>query len=59
MTTNSVLITVTDDVKMPTGLRIITHCPVAMAQSLPLLAFARTADTTSRDLLLRWNPFFR
>ena len=30
-----------------------------MAQFLPLLAFAQTADATSRELLLRWNPFFR
>ena len=41
------------------GVHIITHCPVAMAHSLPLLAFAQTADATSRELLLRWNPYFR
>ena len=58
LTTNGVLLSVTADVKTATGVRIITHYPVAMAQSLPLLAFARTADANSRELLLRWNPFF-
>ena len=56
LTTNGVLLSVT--VKTATGVEIITHCLVAMAQSLPLLAFAHTADATSRELLLRWNPFF-
>ena len=53
------LITVTADVKTTTGVHIITHCPVPMAQSPPLLAFVQTADTASRELLLRWNPFFQ
>ena len=59
LTTNGVLITVTADVKTTVGVQIITHCPVAMAQSLPLLAFVQTADAASWELLLRWNPFFR
>ena len=59
LTTNGVLLSVTADVKTSTGVQIITHCPVAMAQSLPLLAFTQTADATSRELLLRWNPYFR
>ena len=59
LTTNGVLLSVTADVKTSTGVRIITHCPAAMAQSLPLLAFAQTADATSQELLLRWNPYFR
>ena len=44
LTTNGVLLSVTADVKTSTGVHIITHCPAAMAQSLPLLAFAQTAD---------------
>ena len=40
LTTNGVLITVTADVNTTMGVPIITHCPVAMAQSLPLLTFA-------------------
>ena len=59
LTTNGVLITVTADVKTVIGVPIITHCPVAMPQSLPLLAFAHTADAAFRQLLLRWKPFFR
>ena len=59
LTTNGILITITADVKTTTGVQIITHCPVAMAQSLPLLAFAQTADAASWELLMRWNPFFR
>ena len=59
LTTNGVLLSVTAHVKTSTGVKIITHCPVAMAQSLPLLAFAQTADATSWELLLRWNPYFR
>ena len=51
--TNGVLLFVTADVKAATGVHIITHYPAAMAQSLPLLAFAQTADATSRELLLR------
>ena len=39
LTTNGVLLSVTANVKTSTGVRIITHCPVAVAQSLPLLAF--------------------
>ena len=58
-TTNGVLLSVTADVKTAMGVQIITKYPVAIAQSLPLLAFAQTADATSRELLLRWNPFFR
>ena len=42
LTTNGILITVTADVKTAMGVQIITHCPVAMAQSVPLLAFAQT-----------------
>ena len=57
LTINSVLITVTADVKTPAGVQIITHCPVAMAQSLPPLAFAQTADAASRELPQRWNDF--
>ena len=30
-----------------------------MAQCLLLLAFAQAAEAASRELLLRWNPFFR
>ena len=45
--------------KTSTGVQIITPRPVDMAQSLPLLAFAQTADATSRELLPRWNPYFR
>ena len=59
LTTNGVLLSVTADVKTATGVQIITHFPVAMPQSLPLLAFVQTADATSRELLLRWNSFFR
>ena len=59
LTTNGVLLSVTADVKTSTGVQMITHCPAAMAQSLPLLAFAQTADATSWELLLRWNPYFR
>ena len=59
LTTNGVLLSVTADVKTSTGVQIITHCPAAMAQSLPLLSFAKTADATSRELPLRWNPYFR
>ena len=44
LTTNGVLITVTADVKTSKGVQIITHCPMAMAPPLPLLAFAQTAD---------------
>ena len=58
-TTNGVLPTVTADVKTPTGVQTVTHCLVAMAQSLLLLAFAQTADTASQELLLGWNPFFQ
>ena len=58
-TMNGVLITVTVDVKTTTEVQIITHCPGAMAHSMPLLAFAQTADTASRELLLRLKPFFR
>ena len=58
LTTKGVLLLVTGDVKTSTGVHIITHCPAAMAQSLPLLAFAQTVDATSRELLLRWNPYF-
>ena len=54
-TTNGVLLTVTADVKTPAGVHIITHCPVAIAPSLPPVVFAQTADATSRELLLRWN----
>ena len=53
LTTNGVLLFVAADVKMATGIEIITHCPVAIAESLTLLAFAQTADATSRELLLR------
>ena len=59
LTTNGVLLSITADVKTATGVHIITHCPVAMAQSLPLLASAQTADATSRELLLQWKLFFR
>ena len=59
LSTNGVLLSVTADVKIATGVRIITCYPLAIALSLPLLAFAQTADATSRELLLRWNPFFR
>ena len=59
LTTNGIWLSVTADVKTAIGVQIITHYPAAMAQSLPLLAFGQTADATSRDLLLRWNPFFR
>ena len=59
LTTNGVLLSVIADVKTSTGVRIITPCPASMSQSLPLLAFAQTADATSRELLLRWNPYFR
>ena len=31
----------------------------AIVQSLPLLVFAQTAGTSSQELLLPWNPFFR
>ena len=41
------------------GVKIITQCPVATAQSLPLLVFTQTVDATLRELLLRWNRFFR
>ena len=58
-TMNGVLLTVTADVKTPTGVQIITRCLAAIAQSLPLLVFAQTADASSRELLLRWNPFFQ
>ena len=56
---NGVLITVTANVKTTSGVRIISHCPIAMAQSVPLLAFAQTADVASQELPLRWIPFFR
>ena len=59
LTTNGVLLSVTADFKTLTGVQIITHCPAAMAQSLPLLAFTQPAHATSRELLLRWNPYFR
>ena len=59
LTTNDVFLSLIADVKTATGVQIITRCPAAMAQSLPLLAFAHTADATSWELLLRWNPFFR
>ena len=59
LTNNGVLLSVTADVKTSAGVRIITHCQAAMAQSLPLLAFAQTAGATSRELLLRWNPYFQ
>ena len=59
LTTNGVLLSVTADVKTATGVHIVTHRPVAIAHSLPLLAFAQTADATSRELLPRWNPYFR
>ena len=59
LTTNGVLSSVAVAVKTSTGVQIITHYPVAMAQSLPLLAFAQTADATCRELLLRWNFCFR
>ena len=59
LTTNGVLLSVTADVKPSTGVHIITHCLVAMAQSTPLLALAQTVDATSRELLLRRNPYFR
>ena len=59
LTTNGVLLPVTADVKIAAGVLIITQCPVAIAQSLPLLALAQTVDATSRELLLRCNPFFR
>ena len=42
LTINGVLPSVTADVKTATGILIITHYPVAIAQSLPLLAFAQT-----------------
>ena len=58
LTTNGALLSVTADVKTSTGIQIITHYPAAMAQSFPLLAFAQTAHATSRELLLRWNPYF-
>ena len=51
--TNGVLLSVTADVKAATGVQIISHYPVAIAHSLPLMAFAQTADTTPRELLLR------
>ena len=59
LTTNGVRLSVTADVKTSTGVQISTHCPAAMAQSLPLLAVAQTADAPSREPLLRWNPPFR
>ena len=59
LATNGVLLSVTTDVKTSTGVQIITHYPAAMALSLPLLAFAQTADATSRELLLRCIPYFR
>ena len=59
LTTIGVLLSVTANMKTSTGVKIITHCPAAMAQYLLLLAFAQTADTTSRELLLRSNPYFR
>ena len=49
LTTSGVPLSVTADVKTSTEVWIITLCPAAMAQSLPLLAFAQTADATSRD----------
>ena len=55
---NAVLITLTADVRRTTGVQIVTPCPAAMAQHLPLVAFAQTADAASRELLLRCNPFF-
>ena len=59
LTTNGVLLSVTTNLKTATGVQIVTPCPVAIAQSLPLLAFAQTADATSREPFLRWNPYFR
>ena len=59
LTTNGVFLSVTANVKTATGVQIITHYPVAIAKSVPLLAFAQTADATSLELLLRWNSFFR
>ena len=59
LTTNGLLITITANVKTATGVEIITHCPVAMAQSPPLLAFAQTADAASGELLPCWKPFFQ
>ena len=59
LTTNGVLLSVTADVKTSTGVQIVAHCPAAMAQSLLLLAFAQIADDTSREVLLRWNPYLR
>ena len=59
LTTNGVLLTVTVNVKTSMGVQIMTHWPAAIAQSLPLVVFAQTADATLRDFLLRWNPFFR
>ena len=58
-TMNRVLLTITADVKTPTGVQIISHHPVAIAQSLPRLVLAQAAHASSRHLLLRWNPFFR
>ena len=52
LTTNGFLLSVTADVKTPTGVQIIAHYPVAIAQSLPLLAFAQTADATSKESFL-------
>ena len=59
LTTNGVLLSVTANVKTATGVQIITHYPVAIALSLPLLASAQTANATSQELLFRRNPFFR
>ena len=59
LTTNGFLMSVIADVKSSMVVQIITDCPAAMAQSLPLSAFAQTADATFRELLLRWKPYFR
>ena len=53
---NGVLLTITADIKTPRGVHIISHYLVAIAPSLPLLVFAQTADASSREMLLRWNP---
>ena len=59
LTTSGALLSVTANMKTTTGVQVVTYCQVAMAQPLPLLAFAQTADATSRGLLLRRNPYFQ
>ena len=56
-TMNGVLLIIS--AKTPMGMQVITHYPVALAQSLPRLVLVQIAHANFGDLLLRWNPFFR